>query len=545
MKAIVFNIKTKQPVLVTSFQGDPNSDVSYGYIPGSVIRGALIGRYLKQNSISRNADIVSDASIRSLFFDNTTRYLNAYLYDEQHRQRTLPSPLSWHKDKRSNLSEGIEIYDFSQQSIAGLDADISPQKITEPFCSVLDNNVWLFREERRVNVHNQRDRRKGRAMEGRGRGEVFRYDALEVGQCFQALILCDRLEDAEVIRNLLKQKDVKPDKPLALWLGGSQTAGYGHCEIQAPVVKESWTEIGTAVEDRYDRDFLTVHLLSDLLLRDVNGQYMVAPPNKLLEEALGVELKLQNSFLASHYVGGFNRKWGLPLPQVQVTAAGSVFVYESTGQIKTEVLKELEEKGIGDRCIDGFGRIAFNWLDESETFYALKQKPRQRAISSSFILEEATSIKLANDMATRLLRQKLDGYLLQEVNRYPISSPPTNSQLSRIMLTAQRALMQVQQEPPDEGEDERLQISRQLITQLLDDLPGNAKRQLEKAKISSSPLSQTLKAWLENPDSWLTHPPNVEIAKVKPEIAPLLKQEYTLRLIMAVAKKAMKEKPDD
>ena len=46
MKAITFSLTTQQPLLATSFQGDPNSDVSYSYIPGSMIRGAVIGRYM-------------------------------------------------------------------------------------------------------------------------------------------------------------------------------------------------------------------------------------------------------------------------------------------------------------------------------------------------------------------------------------------------------------------------------------------------------------------------------------------------------------------
>ena len=33
----------EQPLLLTSLQGDPNSSVSFSYIPGSVVRGALIG----------------------------------------------------------------------------------------------------------------------------------------------------------------------------------------------------------------------------------------------------------------------------------------------------------------------------------------------------------------------------------------------------------------------------------------------------------------------------------------------------------------------
>jgi CRISPR-associated protein Csx10 len=51
MKAITFLLHTQQPILATSLQGDPNSDVSHDYILGSMIRGALIGRYLRQNNI--------------------------------------------------------------------------------------------------------------------------------------------------------------------------------------------------------------------------------------------------------------------------------------------------------------------------------------------------------------------------------------------------------------------------------------------------------------------------------------------------------------
>jgi CRISPR-associated protein Csx10 len=547
MKAIVLDIKTKQPVLATSFQGDPNSDVSYGYIPGSVIRGALIGRYLKRNAIPRNADIVSDPKIRSLFFDNTTRYLNAYLYDDQHRCRTLPSPLSWHKDKRSSFADagvatdGIEIYDLSQKPISELNAEIAPRKVSEPFCSVRGKNVWLFREGRRVNVHNQRDRRKGRAVEGIGKGEVFRYDALESGQTFQTTVLCDRDEEVEIIQDLLDQID--------LWVGGSQTAGYGHCQIKQLALKEGWTEVGIPIKDRCDRDLLTVHLLSDLILRDTNGQYVVAPPTGLLEEALGIELNLKTSFLANEYVGGFNRKWGLPLPQVQVTSAGSVFVYEPKSQVEPEALRVLEEKGIGERCLDGFGRIAFNWLeDDCEIFRAWQ--PNKHQPNSPPTLQ-ATSSNLASTMATRLLRQRLDRYLLGEVHRYPLTNPPTNSQLSRIMLTAQQALMQLQQGPPSESSDEILETGSQAFTRLFSNLPKNATRQLESARVpvpfESQPISiaQAIKGWLESPDRWLTHPPNAEIAGANPDITPLLKQEYTLRLIMAVAKKVMKENPDD
>ncbi|MEO0687161.1 MAG: hypothetical protein AAFY76_19465, partial [Cyanobacteria bacterium J06649_11] len=52
MKIITITLHTLQPLLATSFQGDPNSDVSYSYIPGSMIRGAIIGCYIKHNGLS-------------------------------------------------------------------------------------------------------------------------------------------------------------------------------------------------------------------------------------------------------------------------------------------------------------------------------------------------------------------------------------------------------------------------------------------------------------------------------------------------------------
>ena len=46
MKAVVLRIKLLQPLLVTRpGAGEENSSEAYSFIPGSVLRGALIGRY--------------------------------------------------------------------------------------------------------------------------------------------------------------------------------------------------------------------------------------------------------------------------------------------------------------------------------------------------------------------------------------------------------------------------------------------------------------------------------------------------------------------
>lgn len=531
MKAVVATIETQQPVLATSFQGDPNSDVSYSFIPGSAIRGALIGRHLKRNS-SDDSDIVSDPAVRTLFFDGTTRYLNAYLYDARKRKRTLPTPSSWYRDKYASLSETMDVYDLSQAS--ELPDNFLSRPVEEPFCAVSGSSVWLHRDNRRINVHNQRNRRKGRATEGSG--EIFRYDALDAGQTFQFIVLCNHAADTTKIKGLLEPTDI--------WLGGSQTAGYGHCKITSVNIVDDWNEVGQPIQDRIGDQQLQITLLSPLIIRDDYGQYATTSPTGLLRRNIGLHLILKKSFASREYVGGFNRKWGLPLPQVPAITAGSVFVYtvsEDTSS-RDSIFSTLESQGIGERRVDGFGRIAFNWLGEESKFTALK--PQKRPYTTVSLTSESQSI--ADNMALRLLRNKLDSYLVQEIRRYTITNAPTNSQLSRLILTARKALLEAQQDILEGAEDERLGMSRQTINSLFENLPSKAARQFEQAKISGVPFKRQIEDWLDHPDdSWLTHPPNVTIASSTQAPTELLKREYALHLIMTVAKKAVKEENDD
>jgi CRISPR-associated protein Csx10 len=219
MKAITVTLHTQQPILATSFQGDPNSDVSYSYIPGSMIRGAIIGRYMRQNHLSE-LDLTNE-EVKRLFFDaNSTRYLNAYLLSFE-KKRTLPLPLSWFKDKDAELKQdsAINVYDFS---IDRGDNPETPKSVGEYFWTNKGGVVNLYKNKRRINIHNFRDRQKGRSTDNQG--ELFRYDALDAGQKFQSVILCED-GDAITLQMLLV---TEPN----IWLGGSQSAGYGHTKMK-------------------------------------------------------------------------------------------------------------------------------------------------------------------------------------------------------------------------------------------------------------------------------------------------------------------------
>ena len=532
MKAITFLIKAKQPILATSFEGDPNSDVSYNYIMGSMIRGALIGRYVKRNSLEKT-DILTDETVRRLFFDGTTRYLNAYPASINNRKvkRTLPIPLSWKKDKNSELtqeSKSIEVFDFSIRKTK--EEELEPKSLIEPFWVEEDGYTRLYKVDRRINIHTSRDRNKGRAT--KNEGEIFRYESIDIEQTFQAVILCDDT-DENTIRDLLTPSDI--------WLGGSRSAGYGHVEISQINSYDSWNETEISPENRVSNSIMKVTLLSDLILRDESGQYTAMPPTNLLSEILDRELDSPTiTYMDSVFIGGFNRKWGLPLPQVPAVKAGSVFVYENM-QINVDEINKLETEGIGERTVEGFGRVAINWCTQ-EIFFAKhpeikipssRNKPQFQSTD-----KESESRKLSRQIGERILRQRLEKLLLEqiELNKLQVNKM-TNNQLSRLMIVTRQALDQ---------------NSRQPLDNLFSQLTKSSRTKYESANLESKPLQTletTIKQWLDNPKDptgWMgTDIKDIDIGDEKCSVSESLAMEYTLRLIMAIVKNATKDKKDE
>ncbi|GAB4190641.1 MAG: CRISPR-associated RAMP protein Csx10 [Coleofasciculaceae cyanobacterium] len=503
----------------------------------------MISRYLQDRGLRSTDDILDDSKfseVKRLFFEGTTRYLNAYLYSHDKEKRTLPVPRSWLKKKGDEVSDSnsLNIYDFTCEQDS---EDISYKSLNESFCIVDDEDVVLYKEKRRINIHNMRDRKKGRGTDDNG--AVFRYDALDAGQTFQGVILCDNPNDVAKIKPLLEPKDI--------WLGGSQSAGYGHTTIEIIPNKEeiNWHEVETPLEHREDRELLRITLLSDLILRDRCGQYVtmssmqlitdegervVDPLTQLLEQLLDVKLEPQSSFISSLFVGGFNRKWGLPLAQVPALAAGSVFVFKYEGELNIERIRTLENQGIGERRVDGFGRIAVNWLEEHLEFTGNLPKSEIDLTHQPNLTPNSEDSQIAATMAKRLLEQKLDKQLLDKVDRWKLEpNKLSNSQLSRLIIIARQALTEERKNP---------------VIDLLENLPKNANSQFENTKINNKSFKKQIFEWLNGQDSWLDSSHleiNVAGEPVPSNLVEKLKLEYTLRLIMAIAKKATKENKDE
>ncbi len=545
MKVINYRVTLLEPTLVTSLQGDPNSGVAFDYLPGSVLRGVLIGKYLS----SKSAD-ASDGTLRRLFFDGTTRYLNGYPLDVYDRPG-MPVPASWQRVKDK---EG-EIFDFA---VEAQDDKQQWQPVLAPFYTQSGEDVRLIRPARNVAVHTQRTARFGRAMPeyrpaGSGQasrkltrlldadeivGAVYRYDALAAGQTFRATIICDNDADKPTLRDLIEGR---------VTLGGSRSGGYGRAEISLMAEDDSDWDAAEDAEDAPEGK-LIVTLQSDVLLRDARGQFAVDPEllRQVLGRHLGVKLELEGAFLGAQAVGGFNRKWGLPLPQALAVRMGSVLIFKDPG-CDPKLLAHLEARGIGERRAEGFGRIVFNW--QRVTKLIVRENTRESRGPADFTINETEARNLAGLMVNRMLRQRLDEGLLAAANAVKIANPPSNAQISRLRGIV---LEELRKATPDIGK------IRRFIASIQD--RGSARRQFERSTVNEEPLLRWLKrllkddsagAWTIADNDWkaLLRLSGVEVGAriggMKAEIDNALRLEYVLRLIDLVLAHAAKQRGEE
>lgn len=503
MKALTFNLRLIEPVLAARPEsGEENSSTSYNFIPGSMIRGALIKRYT-------SSSLLDDTQGRRLFLEGQLRFLNAYPYYLSEKIRMLPRPASWMVAKDQADEPGAAVHDFAVKVDTQLGNTKNPKG---DYCARVNSAVELYTPASQVNVHNASD---DPSVKVAGKSFVYRYETIAAGEMLSAAIIGDDVTALNLIKTLLGTE---------VLLGGSHTAGYGRAQVMDVVLEENdWHEYAP---DATPADAVIVTLLSDTIVRGKDGQ--VAGD---LDDALGSALSIQGlkhirTYKRLRISGGFNRKAGLPLPQEWSIQAGSVFVYPA-GTIDVARLRGLLEDGLGERRIEGFGRIAINWFTQSQLTrqpYSVAQLDPQ-AVSLS-----TESAALAKQMATRRLETLLDKRLVEAINGVALSEfLPQNSQLSRVRTAAQQAM---------------LGKNLKELTTLLNGLKG-ARAQFERARISGRPMLDWLK---DQADQHGIHQSlqidEHDLPKVAGQTASIdepLAIEYTARLIDGVMKKAVKQ----
>ncbi len=460
MIALTYRINLIEPALLTALDGEPNSAVSQDFLPGSALRGAVIAALLRGDP---KADLTR-------FFSSAVRFLNGYpaVSEDYEARRSLPLPNSLRQDKYAK--DVRTAYDLAAGPLPAATDGSSPQWKNAGGGFALYEENGTARKipvRRQVTIHTARDRQAGRATATEG--AVFHYDALAAGQAFAGVVLCDTEKDADLVEPLLWEIQR---------VGGSTRGGYGAVRVIEVERTQEWSEHSFAPAAAGERQ--AVLLLSDTLVRDENGQLVVTA--EALTASLGAAADA-DAFLVENIVGGFNRTWGLPLPQSVAVQHGSVLVLPPD-TLGPDAIARLEREGVGERRAEGFGRVAIAALRNVWNIEAEENTPSR---PEPVTLERGSRDgKLALLIARRIqagrteTEVRTDVVNITNLRRNDLNS----SQISRLREVIRRELQKKEPNPD-------------CVTRFIDSLRQTARNQFEKARVGTDPLRNWLAKQVE------------------------------------------------
>ncbi|MFE4108365.1 type III-D CRISPR-associated RAMP protein Csx10 [Almyronema epifaneia] len=360
------------------------------YIPGSVIRGAIAGRMLRQSSSEDNANLDQpDSDFQKLFLaEDAAIFSNAYPNDADQPVYVLPATAVSSKNDpgfRTENSAKVGVFDtlidaFCAESLgypydpACLNGDRA-----EPYSSfytVQNERYQAHSVDTRLLTRVGINRRRATAQEQ----VLYSIEVINEAKTkpkqpavFHSTIALEDETLAGQLTTYLEQQHWR--------LGGSASRGLGKVEIRVGAATER-TAIATRIEqfnqklrDRWqtwsetfaqsrpfpsDQTFFTLDLQADAILKDQWRRTTVISPDMLYQMAKidDAPLNLYSIYSSYDYRSGWNAAWGLMKDVELITNRGSVYLL-STAQIDQWLpyLKQLESKGVGERTQEGFGQV--------------------------------------------------------------------------------------------------------------------------------------------------------------------------------------------
>lgn len=409
-KYIQIDIETIQPLKMGGTGSQSNYESALDYIAGSSIRGALINRWLNKQP---NASFDLDKSARKQWLGGGVRVLNGYLNVEEQRTSPFPSSLYTSKESQKLFSSSHKMPSvINMLDINAADKLTSDAKrlASKGFVIQQGDNLSLFnvklQSKLHININNNSNNQT----------QLYQYEAIESGQVFTSYIVVDEwTEQLSQFFYALKGEYIS--------LGGSKSNGYGKCLVKNVTFLDNNPE---QIEEALDAQTLYVYCLSDVIVRNEQGQLTTVIPDTFLSKLLDNEIKFESSSVQTITVSAFNQKWGSRVPMVEAIKKGSVFRYRAKAPINVDKLESILDLGIGERREDGYGRIriqskfSINSITKGKIHHLpiksnIQSTTNQSALTQ-FIDNNKNIIEFqSNDIYRRILLQRLDQVKAQTI----------------------------------------------------------------------------------------------------------------------------------
>lgn len=409
MRRINLEITAQSPLAIGRQKPGGSISEVETYIPGSVIRGAIAGLMIRDARMT-GTDFANDpeSDFKTLFIDGGGIFQNAYpaivdlgdRLEVNSQVRILPATALSAKGKPGFHPKGNGVFD---SLVDRFYADLFGQ-VYDPNCPkdggrVDPYKVFYSRSADRYLVHSTSTRLLTRAGINRHRAtaedqllysiqvldEIKRKDGQDVPMAFCGSILVEDSIFDDFYKYLKRNAQ-------NIRLGGSTSRGLGKVSLKptkdrSPEKKEPTdpssdlrdrlVAFNTAFQNRWrlwqifdraiadptiDRTYFTIGLQSEAILTERWQRSIVISP-AMLQTAVGnlpSEVKLEAAYSSYDYRSGWNNAWGLMKDTELVTDRGSVYLFSVNNadlEVWIAALTDLEDRGIGDRTMEGFGQV--------------------------------------------------------------------------------------------------------------------------------------------------------------------------------------------
>ncbi|AWI13451.1 hypothetical protein CQJ30_15610 [Caldibacillus thermoamylovorans] len=395
---LTLTIDVCEPLKISHILGTSDSTHALHYIPGYVLRGALVHTYLQATGMSPEK-----LDTKVIFDHRKIQFWNGYI--KINGERSLPfaqhlfETKEESKKKTTNPRRVYNALDEKEMNLIRLD---SPVKIKRDAMLIKSNQQLIGQTVKttsslHISINGNRN--------GEDKLHFYRYEAISPKQTFEAIVSVK--ESDPFVDWLCKQKE------LTVWIGGARNSGYGRCVIRVGVAKDHPEQRWVHMDDLAETQELYVLATSDWIIRNELGQLVSALDEKWLGEQLGITLELTNQVVQTQLTGGYISQWQAYQPMIRAVKAGSVYRYEvKSGKIDINKLMNLTERGVGERRNEGFGRLmilpdwSYCYLKEATDEVRMSvplQKIEEQDGSQLLRLKEG----LLREMLTQFMRMKV------------------------------------------------------------------------------------------------------------------------------------------
>lgn len=437
------HITAKEPVKV-GLQLSQNGSGSFSYLPGSTIRGTVIGSLLKSDP-----SIQVDDLLRKVFFDPA--YPCAMVNGKEAGMFPVPPVYFATKHEvRKAHGNAFQVTLSEKPNFDHRNAKGEAQKSAGlgKFGTIQDGKILTFDTEKTAKLHIA-------TAQSRAGKTMFRYEAIEKGQTFLGFV---RTED-----EVLADRIVSDINDTDFFIGGSRSAGYGRCHVSvAKLGDEIDRKSLYGLKEKEQGKLLAVYALSDILLLDDNGMETGIPDPSYLKNKLHLaSVKFLGAQLTSRETLGFNHTWKAGPENRGAIEAGSIWYYEIEGTPDSHAERELENEGIGLRRNEGYGTILINPDFAADAMSSLKPDETKNGGQTLENIDPQT-LEMLQAMQERINRNRMNRMMRIEALKCAKKNKGLTDKFSPTQIMCLLSLLEsiLQNEGADTEINDRYKVQR-------------------------------------------------------------------------------------